>query len=118
MKTTFGRTCLILALLSVSLAAAVPVGLKARHNGATQAHIAGMQLQGSPDADEVAAAPSADEGDKTAACTLRDCPAPKYELALARIDREPVFVRTDAPQPNESKAFIAPGDDVQPKSKE
>ena len=125
MKTTFGRTCLILALLSVSLAAAVPVGLKAQNDGiTTQAHIfraqvAGMQLQGSPDSDDdVAAAPDADESDRTAACTERDCVAPQQELALARIVHEPALTRTDAPQPNEGKAFSAPGDEVRPKSKD
>jgi len=119
MKTSFGRTCLILALLSLSLAAAVSVGLHAGIDGITiQAHTAGMQLQGSADSDEVAAAPDADEGDRTAACTQRDCQAPKQELALARINQEPVFTRIAAPQPQEGKAFTAPGDDVQPKSKD
>jgi hypothetical protein len=125
MKTTFGRTCLILALLSLSLAGALSVGLKAQNDRPTvqahifQAQVAGMQLQGSPDSDDdVAAAPEADESDRTAACTERDCVTPKQELALARIVQEPVLTRTDAPLPNESKAFVAPGDDVRPKSKD
>ena len=119
MTKTFGRT-LTLALLSVSLAAAVVVGINARHGGvAIQAHTVGMLLQGSADGDEVAAAPD-DEGDKTAACGERDCPVPKQELALARIDQEFASARIAAPQlqPQESKSFTALGDDIQPKSKD
>jgi len=117
MTTTFGRT-LTLALLSVSLAAAVVVGINAGHDGvAIPGHTDGMLLQGSADGDEVAAAPD-DEGDKTAACGERDCPVPKQELALARIDQEFASARITAPQPQESKSFTALGDDIQPKSKD
>jgi hypothetical protein len=119
MTTMSVRNGLILALLGLSLAAAVSVGLNARHTGITiQSHTAGMQLQGSPDAEEVAAAPDADEGDRTASCTQRGCQAPKQELALVRIDQEPVFARIDVPQPHEGKAFAAPRDDVELKSKD
>ena len=69
MNTTSGRTCLILALLSLSLAAAMSIGLNARHNGVTvQAHTAVMQLQGGPEADEGSVAPDADEDDKSVTC--------------------------------------------------
>jgi len=113
------RTWAILALLSYSVAAALAIGLTSLQSRmAAPAQTTAMELQGSPDADEISAAPDTDAGDKSAACPLRDCLAPKHELALARIDREPVFARIDAPEPNESKAFIALGDDVQPKSKE
>jgi len=113
------RTWAILALLSYSVAAALAIGLTSLQSRmAAPAQTTAMELQGSPDADEISAAPDADAGDKSAACAQRDCPVPKHELALARIDQEPMFVRIDAPQPNESKAFIAPGDDFQPKSKE
>jgi hypothetical protein len=54
MKTTIGRTCLILGLLGFALSAALSVDLKARHDGVTvQAHMAStMLLQSSPDSDE------------------------------------------------------------------
>ena len=108
MKTTFGNACLVLALVSLSLAAAVSVNVNARHDGAAVTmHTATMQLQGSVETDEGSAAPDAD--DKTAACAQRDCPVQKQELVL---------VFADGPQSHESKAFIAPGDQTQPKSKE
>ena len=109
MTTTSGRTCLILALLSLSLAAAVSIGLNARYDGVTvQAHTAGMQLQGGPESDEGSAAPDADEGDKTVACAQAApyCPSPKQELAL---------LLSEDRQPHESKTFAAPGDEVQHK---
>jgi hypothetical protein len=109
MKATSGRTCVILALLSFSLAAAVSVGVNARHNGLTvQAHTASMQLQGSPDVDEGSVAP-ADEGDKAVRCTQRDCMSEKVELALARAEN---------PQPHEGKAFAALGEEIRPKSED
>lgn len=109
MTTTSGRTCLILALLSLSLAAAVSIGLNARYDGVTvQAHTAGMQLQGGPEADEGSAALDADEGDKSATCAQRasHCATPKQELAL---------LLSEDRQPHESKTFAAPGDEVQHK---
>jgi hypothetical protein len=116
MKATFGRICLILGLLCLSLAAAVSIGLDARHDGVTiLAHTAGMHLQDSADGDEIAAAPD-DEGARTAACEQRDCPAPKQEFALAQ-EFAPGRIEA-APQPHESKAFTALGDDVQLKSKD
>jgi len=110
MNTTSGRTCLILALLSLSLAAGMSIGLNARHTGVTvQAHTAVMQLQGGAETDEGSVAPDADEDDKSVTCSQRasHCPSPKQELAL---------VLSEDRQPHESKAFRAPGDQVQPKS--
>lgn len=118
MKTSFGRTCLILGLLSFALAAAVSAGRQAPVDGVTVPASTGMQLQGSADDDLVASAPDAGETDKAAACSLHDCLAAKPELALARVDHEPAAVWTNASLTNESKAFMAPGDDVQPKSKD
>ena len=111
MNAIFGRTCLILALLGLSLAAALSVDLKARHDGVTvQARMATtMLLQASPDSDESSVAPDVNENDKLASCAERDCPTPKQEFALAR---------TDDRQLPESKAFVAAGDEIRPKSKE
>ena len=116
MKATSGRTCVILALLSFSLAAAVSVGVNARHNGVTvQAHTASMQLQGSPDVDEGSVAPDADEGDKTVTCTQRDC-APEKVVALVRAENPQPHERAENPQPH--KAFAALGEEIRPKSED
>ena len=110
MKTTFGRTCLILSLLGFALAAAVSVDLKARRDGVTvHAQVASMQLQGSPDEDQSAVAPEEDESNKSAACAQRDCPTPKQDLALMLVDDRRAI---------ESKAFVAAGDEIRPKSKD
>jgi hypothetical protein len=114
MNTTSGRTCLILALLSLSLAAAVSIGLDARPTGMTmQAHTAGMQLQGDVDADEDSVAPDADEDedDKTVNCAQRasQCLSPKQQFA---------FVLSEDRRQNESKAFVALNDEIPPKSKD
>jgi hypothetical protein len=111
MKTTSGRTCLILGLLGFALSAALSVDLKARHDGVTvQAHMAStMLLQSSPDSDENAAAPDEDEGAKAAPCAQHGCTAPKPELAFAVVEDRPL---------HESKAFIAQGDEIRPKSKD
>jgi hypothetical protein len=109
MNATFGRTCLTLGLLCLSLAAALSVDLKARHDGVTvQARMAStMLLQSSPDSEEVSAEPDSDEGNRIASCT--DCPTPKQALA---------FAVTDDRQQIESKAFVALGDETRPKSKD
>ena len=102
MNTTSGRTCLILALLSLSLAAGMSIGLNARHTGVTvQAQLAMMQLQAGPETDEGSVAPDADEDEKAVTCAQRasHCPSPKQELAL---------VLSDDRQPHESNAFAAP----------
>ena len=111
MNAIVGRTCLTLALLGLSLAAALSVDLKARHDGVTvQARMATtMLLQASPDSDEASVAPDSGESEKLASCTARDCPTPKQEIALAL---------TDDHQARESKAFVAAGDEIRPKSKE
>jgi hypothetical protein len=111
MKTTFGRTCLVLGVLGFALAAALAVDLRARHDGlAVQAHVAStMLLQSSPDDDESSAAPDTDEGNRRASCAQHDCPPPKQEVALAL---------TSDRQAYESKAFVAPGDDIRPTSKD
>jgi hypothetical protein len=110
MSATLGRTSLILGLLCLSLAAALSVDLKARHDGVTvQVRMAStMVLQGSPD-DEASVAPDVAEDDELASCTQRNCPAPKQELA---------FVLSEDRQPLESKAFVALDDEVRPKSKD
>jgi hypothetical protein len=114
MKTMSGRTCLILALLSLSLAAAaVSVGLKARYDGVTvQAHTAGMQLQSSPEADEASAEPDVDEGqaDKAMTCARRASHGlpPKQELAFAPFEDR---------QTHEGKTSLVHGDELPPKSK-
>lgn len=107
MKTTFGNVCLVLALVSLSLAAAVSVNVNTDNGAAVTMHAATMELQGSVETDEGSAAPDADH--KTAACAQRDCPAQKQEVVL---------VFADGPQSHESKAFMAPGEPTQPKSKE
>ena len=103
------RNGLILALLGLSLVVAASIGLKARHDGVTlPVHTAGMQLQG---IDDAAAAPDAEDGDKTTACTQRAprCPTPKQELAL---------LVPDDGQPHESKGSAASNDGFLPKSKD
>lgn len=107
MKERSRRSWLILALVSYSLAATLAFGLKSLQSNATaQPQSAAMQLQAAPDAHEDMAAPDADEG-KTVACTQRECLPPKLELAIV-LDEET--------RPHESKAFLAPGEDVRPKS--
>jgi hypothetical protein len=110
MNATFGRTCLMLGLLCLALAAALSVGFN-RHDGVTvQARMAStMLLQAEPDGDEVSAAPLSDESDKLASCTERDCPTPKQELALARSDDR---------QPLEGKTFVIAADEIRSKSKD
>jgi hypothetical protein len=106
MNRKFGQTCLVLALLSLSLAAALWTGLSAERKGLTvQAHVASVQLQGSSEADEGSAAPDADETEKSAACTPSDphCPSVKQEFALAQAEGR---------QAPESKAFAAPSDEI------
>jgi hypothetical protein len=108
MTATSGRTCLLLALLSVALIAALPIGLDARHHGViVQAQIA--QLQGSPPMDEGAVAPASDVSDKTTPCAQREtyCQPSKQELAFAVSDHR---------LSNESKALS--GDDIQPESRD
>jgi hypothetical protein len=103
------RNWVILALLSYSLAATLSLGLKAMQSPLTApAQTAEMQLQGGAENDEGSVAPDADE-DTTAACVLRDCPSMK---------EEPTLVLAEVPQSHESKAFVAPGEQTQPKSKE
>ena len=110
MNTTLGRTCLILGLLGLSLAAALSVDLKARQDGVTvQAQMAStMLLQGGAE-DEASAVPDVDANDKLASCSEHDCPTPKQEFA---------FVLSEDRQPLESKQFVALGDETRPKSKE
>jgi|SoiMethySBSTD1v2_1073268.scaffolds.fasta_scaffold4413025_1 hypothetical protein len=113
MNATFGRTCLVLGLLSLSLAAALSVDPKARHDGVTvHAQVAStMLLQSAPEDDdaEASVAPESDESVKLASCGERDCPALKQEIALSlRDDRHSL----------ESKAFVAAGDEIRPKSKD
>jgi hypothetical protein len=111
MKTTFGRTCLMLGLLGLALAAALSVELKARHDGVTlQARVAStMLLQNEPDSDENSAAPEEAEEEKAATCAQPRCTAPKPELAFALAEDRPL---------DESKAFVAQGDEIRPKSKD
>jgi hypothetical protein len=111
MNATFGRTCLTLGLLCLALAAAVSIDIKARHDGVTvQARMAStMMLQAGPDNDEASAAPDEDEGEKIAKCAQHGCPTPKPALA---------FVLSEDRRPHESKAFVAVGDEMQPKSKD
>jgi hypothetical protein len=111
MNATFGRTCLVLGLLSLSLAAALSVDLKGRHDGVTvHALVAStMLLQSAPEDDEASVAPESEESVKLASCGERDCPALKQEITLAlRDDRHSL----------ESKAFVAAGDEIRPKSKD
>lgn len=111
MNRKFGQTCLVLALLGLSLATALWIGLNAQGHGLTvQAHVASMQLQGFSEPDEGSAAPDADETEKGAACTPSDphCPSLKQEFALAQAE--------DRPAP-ESKAFAASSDEVPAKFK-
>ena len=109
MNRKFGQTCLVLALLSLSLAAALWIGLGAQRNGLmVQAHVASMQLQAFSEADEGSAAPDTDE--KSAVCTPSDphCPSLKQEIALAQAEDR---------QAPESKAFAASSDEVPAKFK-
>lgn len=113
MNAMSGRTCLILALLGLSVAAATSVSLKAGYDGATvQAHTASMQLQGSPDANEGSAEPDADEGrpDKAMTCAQQASHGlpPKQELAFALFEDRPT---------QENKTSVVPGDEMPPKSK-
>jgi hypothetical protein len=83
MSANTARTYLAVALLSVSLAAALSVGLRAQNNGVTGwAHIAGMQLQGMAD-DENDSADA--EGNKAGSSVQRDQrpQAQKQDLVLA-----------------------------------
>jgi hypothetical protein len=107
MKAMFGRISLIL-VLSLLLALAASISLDTRRSGETlQVHTAGMQLQGSSsDMDEVSAAPDAD---KIETCAESGCALPKMELAQARFEE---------PQAHEGKAFMAPVDAIQWKSKD
>ena len=132
MNAKSGRICLLLALLSLSLAAALSIGLNARHSGVTvqttmNAHVAMMQLQGSseasPELDEGTVAPEseADAGDKTALCAQHDphCPSLKQKLALALSeDRQPHESRADESRAQESKTFAAPSDEIPSKSRD
>jgi hypothetical protein len=106
MNRKFGHTCLVLALLSLSMAAALWIGFSAQRSGVTvQAHVASMQLQGFSETDESSVAPDTDEGEKSAACAPRDphCPSAKQELTIA--------LAADRPA-HESKAFAAPSDEI------
>jgi hypothetical protein len=90
MTATSGRTCVLLASLSLALVAALSIGLNARHQGATApATIA--QLQGGPPMDAGPVAATSDVSDKTAPCAQREasCRSPKQELALAVSDDRP-----------------------------
>ncbi|MBX9778638.1 MAG: hypothetical protein K2Y71_30065 [Xanthobacteraceae bacterium] len=109
MNATTGRTCLILGLLCLSLAAALSVDLKVRHDGETvQARMAStMLLQGSTE-DEASAAPDVDENDKLASCSGRHCQLSKHELALVLAEDRQI----------ESKQFVALDDETRPKPKE
>jgi hypothetical protein len=83
MNAKTGRICLGVALLSLSLTAALWVGLSAQNDGVTvQAHTAGMQLQGMAEAN---GASVTSEGDKAALCAPRDqrCQPREQELVLA-----------------------------------
>ena len=106
MNAKSGQTCLLLALLCLSLAAALSIGFGLQHNGvAVRAHVATMQLQGFAEPREDSVAPDADKGEKTALCAERGphCPSAKEDLTLALMgDR----------QAHESKAFAAPSDEV------
>jgi hypothetical protein len=114
MNTTFSRSCLILALLSLVLVAAVSVGLNPRHGGVTvQAHTAGMQLQAGPEADEGSVESDVEESqaDKATACAQRashDLP-PKQDLA---------FALSEDRRPRASKAVALRGEEMPPKSKD
>lgn len=107
MNAKSGPTYLAIGFLALSLAAALSIGLRAQHDGLTvQAHVAGMQLQGTADADQDAVAP---DTDKAALCAPRDsrCQSPKQELALiGSFDR----------QPQDTKALVAPLDEMPHKS--
>jgi hypothetical protein len=113
MNAMSGRTCLTLALLSLSLAAAMSVGLKARYDGVTaQGHTAGMQLQSSPEADEGSAEPDVDEAqaDKAMTCAQHASHGlpPKQELA---------FAVSEDRQTHEGQTSWVHGDELPPKSK-
>lgn len=114
MKTTFGRACLALALVSLPLAAAVWVGLDGARNGATVSvytaatmplYVAGVLPQSGPDV----GAANADADQKSAA----DAPGDREALKHA-----PALVMAEGPSAHEGKAFVAPGESSQPPSKD
>jgi hypothetical protein len=106
MNAKSGQTCLVLALLCLSLAAALSIGFSAQRSGVTvQAHVATMQLQGFAEPGEGSEASDTEKGDHTALCAQRDpqCPSVKEELTLALVEDR---------QAHESKAFGASSDEV------
>ena len=106
MNVKSGQTCLVLALLCLSLAAALSIGFGLQHNGVTvRAHVATMQLQGFAEPGEVSVAADTNKGEKTTLCAERDphCPSVKEDLTLALMSDH---------QAHESKAFAAPSDEV------
>ncbi len=108
MNANAGRTCLAIALLSLSLAAALSVGLRALHQGVSaQAHTASMHLQSMAEEDDGSVAPN---GDKDARCAKRDqrCRPEHQEVVLALSDDR---------QPQDGKALVAPLDETPHKSR-
>ena len=106
MNVKSGQTCLVLALLCLSLAAALSIGFSAQRSGVTvQAHVATMQLQGLTEAGEGSVAPDTDKGDNTALCAQHDpqCPSVKEELTVAVVEDR---------QAHQSKAFGASSDEL------
>jgi hypothetical protein len=82
MSANIGRRHLAVALLGLSLIAALAIGFRAQSGGVTlQAHTAGMQLQGMADADDNSAAP---EGNKVGRVQRdQDSQTDKQELVVA-----------------------------------
>jgi hypothetical protein len=81
MKQETSRFCFAVTLLALTVAALL-TGLRAQHDGAAiVAHVAGMQLQGTPETDTAAAA--TDEHDKFARCSIAACASPESLLAFA-----------------------------------
>jgi len=106
MKATSGRTFLSLALLGLVLAGSLWTGLTAWQNG-VWARVPTMQLQGSPDGDEVLISLGTGPGDKTVCMSPEvRCSWPTQDLA-----RVPAAERAS----HDRKVATAPSPDVQPK---